>query len=249
MFQTAVSLDELNCELTSLIYTFECDILIENNTITIVKVGKTSRTLKERLLGYKELNIKNIHWIQVESINKVERELLEYLTKDLKLRIAKGKEFFHSDIETVKEAILYIINNQSIDVVNEQSDTEFQCENCLKFFKNKAGLSNHVKACIVKDNSITCKYCNNIFSTKGSLLIHYSTCKQKEIQEITDKYEKIINCQLETINNLKLELDTQQFLFENKLKNLENSKNEQISLLKDMISLSILNINTNKNDS
>jgi hypothetical protein len=244
MFQTAVSLNDLDSELTSLIYTFECDISIENNIITIVKVGKTSRTLKERLLGYKELNIKNIHWIQVESINKVERELLEYLNKDLKLRIAKGKEFFYSDIETVKNAILYIINNQTIDPVNDQSDTEFQCENCLKFFKNKSGLSTHSRTCKTKEN-IICNFCNNRFSTKNYLNQHYSSCKLKEIEDLRTQFQ---NQHLNDIEKLKT-------IYETRIKDLEDqhksinskaetrirdleaevkSKNEQIILLKEI---------------
>ena len=76
MFKTALSISHLNCDQKSLVYAIECDIIIDNELKTVIKVGQTAWTIKERFSSYKETNIRNIYWLQVENPYKTEQDLL-----------------------------------------------------------------------------------------------------------------------------------------------------------------------------
>lgn len=233
MFHTT-TISNINCDLMSLIYAFEFDVVFNNKIVSIVKVGKTNKTIRERIIQYNEKNIKNICWVQVQDNIKIERELINYLHNQLKLEIYKGREYFITSIEIVKEAIYNLIpnikdqdNEEKFNLsINPKLEENFQCDNCTKIFKSKAGFSNHVKTCKDKSN-IQCKYCTKLFSTKGTLQAHYLSCKQKEIEEIKNEVEQL---HLNDIEKLKM-------IYEARIKDLEfevRSKNEQIVLLKEM---------------
>lgn len=132
------------------------------------------------------------------------------------------------------------------------NQASFQCENCSKSFKSKAGFSNHVKTCKDKDRTNTqCIYCLNFFSKKSSLLIHYSTCKHKEIEEMKINYEKKIVSQQELLEQQHLnDIEKLKIIYEARIKDLESevrSKNEQIVLLKEM-KPSVTNNNVTNNN-
>ena len=46
----------------------------------------------------------------------------------------------------------------------------FNCNNCNKEYKSKAGLTNHAKSCI--NNNFICQYCNKLFACKQNLKKH-----------------------------------------------------------------------------
>jgi hypothetical protein len=235
MFQYAYNINEIHCDLTSLIYTFECDdISVNNEIVTIIKVGKTSQTIKERLSSYTEINIKNIYWIQVENNDKVEKELLEYL-KNLKLRLAKGREFFHTDIDTVKEAIINVISNSSIDENGETNNVgENQCEFCQKNFSANKNLVAHQKTaryCIKiqeekinekleqeekasqnKFEEFNCEFCKESFTLKSSLKRHLERCKDKNKTLVESMQVEVQNY----VSKVK-QLESTQFEKENSL--------------------------------
>jgi hypothetical protein len=196
MFRTSLNISDIDCDQKSLIYTFECDVKIKDKIVTLVKVGQTLHTIKTRLSNYREENIKNIYWLQVEDCVTFEKKLLEHLKNDLKLEILKGREFFSTNIETVKQAILKVYTSLNDNEEKTPINYKFQCEHCQKGFKCKSGLATHISFCKDKENKpkeqFICDFCDKEFVTKRILKNHYLTCKEKEIEDIKQHYNSII---------------------------------------------------------
>lgn len=160
MFNFAKTRDDINCNLTSLIYFFETGYKAENDKI-VVKIGKTSKTIRERIFSYTNKGITNIHWIQIENINNFESKLKKYLKYHLGIELFKGTEYFLTNLETVKQAIITLINNDSID----QNDTKLNTEKIESTNEDNSG-----------ENYI-CTFCGKVYSTKSNLALHQKTAK------------------------------------------------------------------------
>lgn len=223
MFKTALNVSHINCDQKSLVYAFECDSMIDNELKTVIKVGQTSRTIKERLSSYNESNIRNIYWIQVENPFRTENDLLIYLVKVLKLEIAKGREFFFSDMETIKQAMLKI-NSPLKPITSEQNN--FPCEYCKKDYSSKKSLELHLKTAKFCFNlrkksdeekiiEFSCEYCENKFSVKANLDRHMVTCKFKQLRQKEKEMDE-----------LKKQYEATIYKLENQIKELENQVKE-----------------------
>jgi hypothetical protein len=260
MLKFAKDKSDINCDLNSLIYCFEIEELDENgNKISVIKIGKTINTIKERITGYNRKDIKNIYWIQVENIDNFEYNLIKYLTKQLNLNVFKGREYFLTNIEIVKQSILDLDKN-----INNTCNQALKCEFCNKVYSSKYNLTLHQKTakfCFKlqterKQNEqsesqapseeerkgFKCEFCSFSSYLKSSVIRHQESCKEKikKVQEssIIQK-EDLLAKALEDIERFKKEteelkkenqkLSTELIIEKAFLKN-ERQMNEQLKI-------------------
>jgi hypothetical protein len=78
------------------------------------------------------------------------------------------------------------------------------CTECGKQYKNKRGLSLHVKRCEYTNNT-TCEYCNTTFKSVYIVERHLLTCVEYRLYKQKKEFEHIIASYENDNNNLKRE--------------------------------------------
>lgn len=109
----------------------------------------------------------------------------------------------------------------------------YKCDKCGIFFIRQSQLNNHInrKTSCIKQKNLSCDLCDNTFSTSYSLNRHKLNCSAtksydssiKDLKNIIEKQNKIIEKFIETVKNGDNSVDTSSFNHSPVTQNLDKS--------------------------
>lgn len=187
----------------------------------IYKVGMT-RDFNTRLSQYSKGTETIGKWSVDEKYLKHIEELI-LVEFSGKYKIARGKEWFEGDCESMKEDIETIVDilGVKVEVDESQDATTYECRRCDYECGTKGCMLQHLrrkKPCEVTKENITidecisdlthreynkhtwcCRYCNRKFNTYQSRWRHMKTCKSIPEKESLENQIQILTKRIEKL--------------------------------------------------